>query len=208
MCRTYLRGDTPRLVIEIDHQAGAAPAQAAVQHLASVLRSVVDKPAGVDVVMSEIPGGAQTWTASDLDALSRQHRAHTSDSQQAVMHVLSLRGEFEQRDALGVAFDASSFAVFPDRIDRLAALLGGAAAVQRAVLTHEAGHLLCLINITYRSEIDHEDPDHPHHSSDRGSVMYWAIENAAIAQLFTGPPPADFTANDRADLEGLRTGRY
>jgi hypothetical protein len=180
----------------------------ATHHLVSALRRVVDKPGGVEVVVSQIPGGAQTWTRSDLERLSRQHRTHTSTPDQAVMHVLSLRGEFERRDALGVAFDASTYALFPDRVDGLAGLLGGTAAVQRAVLVHEAGHLLCLLNITYESTIDHEDPDHPHHSRDPNSVMYWAVANSAISQVFTGPPPADFTPNDRADLEGLRTGRY
>jgi hypothetical protein len=208
MCRAYLRGDVQRMVVEVGHQQGAELSQSALDHLLAVLRGVVDKPAGLTVVTSELPGGPRTWSRDDLDAISRTSRQHTSGPEQVVMHVLALRGEFEQPDVLGVAFDASSFALFPDRLDRLAGLLGGRTLVEQALLVHEAGHLLCLINITYTSDIDHEDPEHPHHSKDPGSVMYWAVEHTAVGQVFSGPPPDDFTANDRADLEGLRTGRY
>lgn len=208
ICRAYLRSDVARLVVEVGYQAGAQPSQDALDHLMGVLRSVVDKPGGVSLAMVEIPGGPQTWTRADLESASRAHRQHTSGQDQVVMHVLSLRGEFEERDAIGVAFDASTFASFPDRIDGLATLLAARAPIERAVLVHEAGHLLCLINNTYTSAIDHEDPEHPRHSGDQRSVMYWAVENSAVAQVFSGPPPDDFNDNDRADLDGLRTGRY
>lgn len=209
MCRDYLRGSIPRLVVEIDHQAGVRPSEAAIQHLLAVLGGVVEKPGGVVLAGgNEIPGGAEVWTVDALRALAQEHRSQYSSATQATVYVLALRGRFEQEDSIGVAYRASEFALFPERIDSLAVLLGGATALTRAVLVHEMGHLLCLINLGYSSAIDHEDPEHPHHSSDRASVMFWAIENSAVAQLFTGPPPDDFTANDRADLEGLRTGRY
>jgi hypothetical protein len=208
MCRAYLRPDVPRLVIEVAHQAGAMPTGAALDHMTGTLEGVLDKPGGITVRAVEIPSGPQTWSENDVRVLAERHRVERSSSEQAVMQVVALRGQFEDRETLGVAFDASTFAGFPDRIDGLATLLGGRDAIERAVLVHEAGHLLCLVNITYRSAIDHEDPERPHHSRDPESVMYWAVANSAVAQVFSGPPPADFTANDRADLEGLRTGRY
>lgn len=208
MCRPYLRGDVPRLVVEIDAQPGAAPARAAVDHLASVLGDVLDKPGGVRVAHEEIPGRARTWTRDEVRELAQQHRDRSSSGDELVMYVLALRGQFERTEVLGLSFSATEFAIFPDTIGTVSTLLGGRAAVERAVLVHEAGHLLCLVNLTYRSDIDHEDPEHPHHSGDRASVMHWSIETDAIAQFFTGPPPADFTDNDRADLDGLRDGRH
>lgn len=208
MCRTYLRGQVPRLVVEVDHQAGAQPTQAAVDHLLATLRGVVDKPGGVVLAGgNEIPGGARTWTVEALRATAREHRSQHSSPEQVVMYVLAVGGESDG-DAIGLTFNATEMAIFPDKVGGLASLVGGRAALERAVLVHEAGHLLCLLNIGYRSALDHEDPQHPHHSRDRSSVMYYAVETSAVAQVFNGPPPAAFTANDRADLDGLRTGRY
>jgi hypothetical protein len=219
LCRTYLRGDVPRLVIEVDAQQGAALPEGVLAHLSDALAAVVDKPGGVVVQDGGgVPGGAQPWTLDAVRSLAAATRDVPHGGDTAVMHVLSLRGEPDQaepapgttdiRASIGIAFDAGEFVVFPDRVDSLAALLGGVEAVLRAVTVHEAGHLLCLVGISYDSELDHEDPEHPGHSRDRGSVMFHAIETTAIGQLFSGPPPSAFAAADLADLDGLRSGRY
>lgn len=209
LCRPYLRAEYPRLVVEIDVQAGAELTPGAVEHLLAVLRSVVAKPGGVVTAGGNtVAGGSQTWSVEQIAQTAAANRSQFSSSEQVVLYVLALRGQLGAGGTLGVAYNASEFAVFPDEMGALATLLGGPTALERAVLVHEAGHLLCLVNVTYDSAIPHEDAEHPHHSNDRTSVMYWAIETSAVAQLFSGPPPDDFTAADRADLDGLRTGRY
>lgn len=205
MCRQYLRA--PSVVVEIDWQRGAEPTAAARQHLVGILRQATQS----DVTLaggSEIPGEAEVSSPDSLRALAAAHRDNFSTRDRAAMYVLSVRGRFQEESALGVAYRASEYAIFPDLIGGLSALLGGRTAIERAVLVHEAGHLLCLVNIGYTSAFDREDPEHPKHSSDRSSAMHWAIETSAVAQLFSGPPPDSFTAQDLADLEGLRTGRY
>ncbi len=150
-----------------------------------------------------------TWTADDLRAVAEQHRSHRSDERTVAVYVLYVRGAFQQDNALGVAHSASEFAVFPERWrGALSQTLGSARAVERAVLVHEAGHLLGLVNLTYESRFDREDPDSPGHSRERDSVMHAAIESTAIGQVFDGPPPDDFNERDRADLRFLRTGSY
>lgn len=213
LCRPYLQPTVPSLLIEIDAQAGAELPQSVIDHLLATLAAVVDKPGGITVDTSGvIPGGAQPWTPESIRQTAAASRTADSTPEQLVMHVLSLRGQpaadSEISQSIGVAFAAGEFVVFPERIEGLAALIGGTQAVLRSVTVHEAGHLLCLVNLTYTSDIPHEDPQHPGHSVDRGSVMFHAIETTAVGQLFSGPPPDSFTANDLADLEGLRTGRY
>lgn len=209
-CRPYLRGDVPALTVEVLHQRGAQPSSEAVDHLVSSLRPVLDKPGGIDLVgPTEIPGGGRTWELDQLRELSQRHRQVTSSESRAGMLVLSVAGEFEDPDVLGLAMSATEIVLFPEQIGDLATgLLGGGARIERSVLLHEAGHLLCLVNTTYESEIDHEDPDHPSHSRHRDSVMFWAVPNDAVTQVFTGPPPDRFHEDDLADLRGLREGRY
>ena len=209
-CRPYLRGDVPALTIEVLHQQGARPSSGALDHLVSSLRPVLDKPGGIDVAgPREIPGDGRTWRIDDLRELSERHRQVTSSEARASMLVLSVAGEFEDPGVLGLAMSATEIVLFPQQIGDLAtSLLGGSSRIERSVLLHEAGHLLCLVNIGYTSELDHEDPDHPHHSRHRDSVMFWAVPNDAVTQVFTGPPPDSFHEDDLADLRGLREGRY
>ena len=209
-CRPYLRGDVPALTIEVLHQQGARPSSGALDHLVSSLRPVLDKPGGIDVAgPREISGDGRTWRIEDLRELAERHRQVTSSESRASMLVLSVAGEFEDPGVLGLAMNATEIVIFPQQIGDLAtSLLGGSSRIERSVLLHEAGHLLCLVNIGYTSELDHEDPDHPRHSRHRDSVMYWAVPNDAVTQVFTGPPPDRFHEDDLADLRGLRDGRY
>lgn len=208
--RAMLRGEWPTLVVEVDVQEGLDPDPSALDHLIATIEANVDKPGGIVTAGgNRFASDRTTWDSDALREVAAENRSNFSQGDAVALYVLYVRGRFEQEDAIGVAVNASEFAVFPQRWrGSLSQLLGGGTAVERAVLVHEAGHLFGLVNLTYRSQFDREDPDHPGHSSDRGSVMYWAIESTAIGQVFEGPPPDDFDDRDRADLRYLRTGSY
>jgi hypothetical protein len=212
--RAILRGSIPRLVVEVDRQAGVGPSQEALDHLRGTLDAVTDKPGGIVFSAgNQFSSSRTSWTAADLRAAAAANRSNRSGGGTVVIYVLYVRGGFveggEQTAAIGLATNASEAALFPERWASLGAqVLGGARAIERAVLVHELGHLLGLVNLTYRSAIDHEDPAHPGHSRNQGSVMFHAVETTLIGTLFNGPPPDGFDAADRADLDGLRTGRY
>jgi hypothetical protein len=211
--RAILRGDRPSLVIEIDVQEGARVDDAAVQHTIDTLRQVTDK------ATIRLGGGTtfssdrRSWSTADVRNAAAAHRSSSTTDSEVSIHVLYLRGGHvdgngNQTNAIGIAYSASTIALFPDRWSDLTGALLSSRAVERAVFLHEVGHLLGLVNLTYTSDIDHEDPDHRGHSKHRDSVMYYAVETTLIGQVFTGPPPDRFHADDLADLEGLRTGRY
>ena len=108
-----------------------------------------------------------------------------------------------------MAVDASTIAVFKDSIDDSVNFLGRPSAdeIERAVTVHEAGHLLGLVNLVYQSPIPHEDPDHPGHSNNEDSVMYWAIESQDIGNQLDGEPPNNFDEYDLDDLSLLKQGK-
>lgn len=211
--RAYLRDDRPAMIVEIDVQEGVSVDQQAVDHLISTLRGVVSKPDGITLSGGNTFSSDRTsWSTADLREAAKSNRSHYSSDTSTAIYLLYVRGGFAtdqgEGNALGVAHRASEAAIFPDRWAGLGSLLGSDRAVERAVLVHELGHLFGLVNLTYTSDADREDPDHPGHSSNRASVMHWAIETDLVGQVFSGPPPDRFDDDDRADLEGLRTGRY
>lgn len=210
--RAMLRGDRPRLVVEIDVQEGVAPSQRAVDHLIAILAQHADKPGGIAL------GGGNTfssdrtgWTAADLRDVAATHRSTSSGRDVVSLYVLYVRGGFvddgEETNAIGVAHRASEIAMFPDRWGGLPDVLGSSERIERAVLVHELGHTLGLVELTYDSDHDRQDPDYPGHSANRDSVMYWAVETTLVGQVFNGPPPDSFDAADVDDLTALREGR-
>lgn len=205
--RSILASSTPRLVIEVDGAEGRRPG-GSLGHMRSVLESVADKPGGISTQNGSVPSSGREYGRDDLVALEEAHRDTVPSGETAAIYVLYLDGRYaDSPDTLGVAFGATSFAIFADAIEEAASLLSDPERLERAVFVHELGHLLRLVNIGYDSPRDREDPEHPNHSSNTDSVMHWAIETDAVSQVLDGPPPDDFDEADRADLADIKAGR-
>lgn len=122
-----------------------------------------------------------------------------------MVRMLFLAGRLEGQDsALGAAVRGDTAVVFVEQVRSASSPLVSAAALEQAVATHELGHLLGLVDLVRST--GRADPEHPGHSPNRGSVMYWAIESDLVTSVLAGPPPADFDAADRADLAAIRSG--
>ena len=123
-------------------------------------------------------------------------------------HVIMPQGSYSDDSVLGVAVDASTIALFGDSIDDANGLFNRPSSeeVENSVMIHEFGHLLGLVNLVYTSPADHEDADHPGHSNNDESVMYWAVESQSLNSFFTGNLPNEFDADDLADMEGMKSG--
>ncbi len=197
--------DYGRWVIEVDAVAGAEPPQGAIDLARQRMQSVVTKPQGISFATGDtLPGKGGPYTIADIQTLAEEHRdqPHGRDGT-ATTYVLYLDGRYaEDGDVLGVAFGGDTIALFSDRIDDAANILVSSGTVHRAVLVHELGHILGLVNNGLPMQRDHEDSGHPGHSDNRGSVMYWAVETTNIVTLVQngGSIPTNFDAEDRADL--------
>lgn len=189
------------IVVELAHVPGRAPSESARNHVRGILSEVTGKP--VRISTYEIEGGRDSWSPDQIVELSKTRRTR-SRAPTASIWIGYLDGEFRPNEnALGVALASTVAAIFPEKIGIVGALLHPE-GVERAVLLHEIGHILALVNVGYRSAIDREDPDHPNHSRNRESVMYWAVEDISVADVFRGGPPDNFDDADRADLEMLK----
>ncbi|MGH2683845.1 MAG: hypothetical protein ACRDJP_00070 [Actinomycetota bacterium] len=204
MSRAFLDGAVPGVVIEVDTTSGTALTSRARQALADALATHGRKQTVSSSGASTVPS-ADVYTLADLRRLSATHRATASSADRLSVYVLVLEGRFEIESVTGVAFEASSFALFPDTIGDGLLPAMNYSHFEESVAVHELGHLFGLVDLTGQGAF-HEDPEHPGHSASRQSVMYWAVEDVSIGNLFRGGPPTDFDAEDRRELDLIRSG--
>lgn len=190
------------LVVEVCAEAGAEPDAATMDHVASVLGAVSAKP--VRTSSGDALSGREAWSAADLRAAA-DACAPRDQGSTGYLRLLFVHGRYAEADnVLGVAVRGDVAAIFSDAVDESASPLVGPGAIEVAVTTHEVGHLLGLVDLHLRT--GRSDPEHPGHSPNRDSVMYWAVESALVTDLLTGGPPRDFDDADLADLAAIRSG--
>jgi hypothetical protein len=199
----YLRpSGAPQILIQVHAQDGAGPRTQAPERVRQVLAQLSGKP--VTVSVGAVGGGSRSWTGEELRAIADQSSPAQS-AEQGVLTVLFLRGGFAENDrAVGVAVRGDVAAVFADRVDEASGMLGNPGAVEDAVTMHEVGHLLGLVDLVL--DTGREDPEHPGHSPNRGSVMYYAVESTVLGSVLSGGPPRDFDQADLDDLARIRNG--
>lgn len=213
----------PKLVVEIDHPPNAGPNAHAVDVLRSTLREVTSKSSIEIKLDPSIPSEpSKRYTFRDIEKLEDEHRDHHTGGDTAVLYVVYVAGgsseDTDDGKVLGAAYRGTSLVMFKGN---LRASSGGGPlsgkppedVVERAVLVHEFGHAAGLVNLGTKMVRPHEDPEHEGHSSNRESVMYWAVESSAglalLCQLGLGTDcgvPYQFDADDKADLRALREG--
>ena len=199
----YLRpSGSETVLVQVLAQDGAGPRTAAPERVRQVLAELSGKT--VSLAVGGVRGGSRSWTSEELRAVADE-AAPAQTAEQAVLTLLFLRGGFAENErAVGVAVRGDVAAVFAERVDEAAGMLGNPAAVEDAVTMHEVGHLLGLVDLVL--DTGREDPEHPGHSPNRGSVMYYAVESTVLGSVLSGGPPRDFDQADLDDLARIRNG--
>lgn len=207
-----------KLIVEIDAQQGKELGSPSFQLLQQRIGERLDKPGGVTYERTAVAVSQETWTIRELEQAERTHRDHDRGLDTTAIYVLVVGGGFEKDSSdgrvLGVAYSPSSVAIFKDNIQATRPLgpipIFSTSDVEKAVLIHELGHILGLVNLGLPMVTSHEMTEDPRpetpgnegrgHSNNKDSVMYWAVESDFLNQVFNGPPPNQFDANDIADM--------
>lgn len=195
------------LVVEVDYVSGHAPDAAALALLEQRLRERVAKPAGIAIQLDDaIASITSRYTVADLEALEASHRDQRDQAPQTALYLIYVDGGSEFDDSngsvLGLAYGSSSLAIFPENVAAAANRFATASEVEGAVLVHELGHALGLVNNGTPMVTPHEDTSHRGHDHDSSCVMYYLIETTNIRTLLLngGSPPTQFCAECVADL--------
>jgi hypothetical protein len=233
LATAYLQGNVyKQLVIEVDWVDGAPPYQDPVgandplEILESRIRSYCNK-SDIEVFVAAdilpICSMESTYTLSTISKLEDDNRQYYRSNDIAVIYIIYLNGTFsDDENKLGIAYSASSIAIFKSQIlaitDTILATATNEAVrtIESAVLIHELGHLLGLVNLIYDSKFEHEAVTHvgPADCNTTGNqnlpacVMYPTIDHTAVIEIYkrTGTVVTDFCSYCKADLEALRYG--
>lgn len=202
--RTLLRPEpATRIVVDLLVESGATPSERTIDHAVATLREVTGKP--VAITTTAIGGGQDKWTGAELRALADEKAPTAQGDGTAAIRALFVKGGLEDSDsAVGVAVRGDVVAVFSDRVSEASSPLVSRSRMEDAILIHEIGHVLGLVDLAL--DTGRDDPEHPGHSRNSGSVMYWAVESTLVGQALNGPPPTNYDSQDLADLAKLRSG--
>lgn len=196
------------IVLEVDWVTGREPTPSAVSHLVNLLKRETGKPVTLKGG-NLLPTQGGNYDEEKIQKIAAQ-RNTKSEAPVASLWVGYLDGTIKGGGAAGVAWNGTIATVFMDVIDDLPFPPSVRDGIEKTIIVQEIFHLLCMTNIGYKSPRDHEDKDHPRHSKNPNSVMYWALmTEEGIIPFITngGSPPTDFDADDRADLADIRAGR-
>jgi hypothetical protein len=219
----HIRGDVYRkLIVEVDVTRGFGPQRGVMTDVFRGFAALLDKPDGIEVVFDdelEPVGRSHRWSDEELFALADVHMDLDLPPGVDRIHVLWLDGHADSEDGgpvLGEAWDHRHIAMYKQSLSAGCEQLITALAselcrnAELAVLTHEVGHLLGLVDNGLPMVRDHRDRDHGNHDHDPDSVMYWQNERDAVFDVLLtrvdtlGDPALGFDADSLADIAAVR----
>ena len=206
----YLSDDIYKnIAIEVDWVMGREPDWDALDFLMEKMHEYCEKDRiYIDFnVSDEIMPLKDTYTLQDLIDMEEEYRYLYKHGDTAVIYFLYLNGRYVDTggysavitEVAGLTYGHSSVAIFKDELRSIGSSGLNEDTVEKSVLLHEFGHLICLVGIGYHS--DQEDPEHPHHSIYKDGVMYYAINASKNAP----PPPLDFCNASKKDIEYIKS---
>lgn len=209
--RDYLSDrDYSTWIIEVDSVEGQAPSGSTLEFLRSRLQEVANKPGGIEIRQSDtLAARGGTWSSRDVLDIDESSQDVRTAGDTVVTHLLFLDGEYDTANVLGVAIGHSTIAMFSETIREscsvLTGCLTGVESIFRAVLVHEFGHAMGLVNNGIPMVADHEADEcdgraDSGHSTNQNSVMFCAVETANVVNVFQNGPPTTFDAADRQDM--------
>jgi hypothetical protein len=203
----FLKAETfSKVVMEIQYPSGYALPAGSISGLESFLLNYCNKPDGIEIITTEIPvAAAQTYSLDDVRGIESQYRTKFNTEGTLAFYIFVADGDYETNTqnsfTLGLAYKNTSIVVFGETIKSNSGGLGEPSEerVTTALLEHELGHLLGLVNVGSPMVDDHEDDDHNGHCAVESCLMYYTLNSvSAMGNLMGNLPTLD--AQCEADL--------
>ncbi len=191
------------LKIEIQYMTGFVPDAAAIDHLKSLLNSLLIKPVGITIVIKDIPASSNTTlTIDQVLGIEKNNRTVFSVGDEIGVYFLFTNGNYSDNNVLGIAYRNSSMVLFGKKIHDNSGAIGQASRtkLEATVMEHEFGHIMGLVDLGTTMQTNHKDAAHGNHCNNQNCLMNYIAETTdLLGFLITGNIPS-FDANCLADL--------
>jgi len=197
-----------KIIYEVMKQDGTEAPARALNHVVAQLKQFSGKP--VDVQTTPLPDGPTTWSTDQLHTYADRYSRFKQGGDTAVFHALFVHGTLGGNgQVLGVASRGDVLSMFYDQYKNSGNPALSPEVVADCVVMHETGHVLGLVDLWLNlGRGDFRDDPAPggHHSSNKGSVMYYAVDTTGLFTIFSGGPPTEYDKDDKADLQAIHDG--
>lgn len=199
----FLTSDTyTSLAIEVDYVEGF---EAALNNLRAFLEARLNKPGGISITIDDqisIPGNSP-YSAQEAYNVEKENRDTFTEGSTLAAYFIILDGQFEQENVLGFAYYNTSMALLGGTIEDNS---GGfnqpnKATVETAVLQHEFGHILGLVDNGTPAVQDHLDQANGAHCDVESCLMYFAVRTSGFMNNLTGGNVPELDAQCIQDLQ-------
>jgi len=196
----------PSLQIEIDYTTTSKPDSTYLNVITDVLSTYSGKNPQLSFGASDLPA-KPSYSLQDIVNITKTYRTCFTSSTKVCLYVLFLPGKLGDSTALGAAYTSTSLVLFPSQFSSAAGPIGDKNRVATATITHELGHLFGLVGLISPSKKPHQDANHPGHSTNSNSVMYWAVEDSGLPGILGGGPPTQFDQDDIFDINQIKASQ-
>jgi hypothetical protein len=197
------------ILFELFYVEGMEPDATTIGNFENFISNRLNKPGAVEVQLKALatPGNAQ-YSIDEIRALEDQVRQSYNEADQIAVFGLFIDGQYDQNSdnssVLGVAYRNTSFVIFAETIREFSnsPLAPARHVLETAVLQHEFGHLLGLVNAGSPPQNDHQDIEHGRHCDVEDCLMFWSVETGeGLLNLLTGGTAPTLDAFCIADLQ-------
>ena len=174
------------LVVEIDYMKGYKPRQRTLDNLRNFLETYLNKPKGITIVLHEIPSTtSDSLSMIDVAAVETRNRNRFVQQDKTSIYILFTDGVHPGGQILGMAYQNTSAVVYGRAIRKYSSLAGRLTReeLETAVLLHEIGHLIGLVNKGTESQSNHVDPSFHDHCTNKKCLMYHSVETKSLSSI-------------------------
>lgn len=195
--------------IEIIYMTGFKPTDQAVENLKQLVTSRCNKPDGINLVFREIGAqGKSSYSIDEVKALEEEYRNEFTYKKDLAVCFLFVDGPSSEDQGssmvLGHAYFNTSMVIYEKSLKDNSGGFGGPELykLETAVINHEFGHILGLVNLGSTMYSFHQDTAHGSHCDDASCLMYWQVETGGLfSNLIGSTPIPTFDQNCLRDLQ-------
>lgn len=174
------------LIVEIQFVAGFKPEPATVDYLRNFLETYLNKPRGINIILKEIAAIEQNALSKDeVLNIEKEKREWFVQDDKIAIYILFTSGVHPGNKILGMAYRNTSAVIYGRAIRKYSSMSGRLThqELETAVLLHEIGHLLGLVNKGSKPRSEHLDSSFHDHCNNRKCLMYHSVETKNLSSI-------------------------